>query len=182
MSSIVLFVALSIPIILISRKSIFEPTSHGFWRFLGWECMAALFAAVYRHWFDDPLSARQLASWLFLCLSLAVALAGTIVLVREGKPSKHRDDHRLMEFEKTSQLVTKGLYRYIRHPLYSSLILLTWGIFLKNPGLLPAVFALPATFFLYKTSRADEKECIAWFGDSYSEYMKTTKMFIPYIF
>ena len=35
---------------------------------------------------------------------------------------------------------------------------------------------------LYITAIFDEKECIVYFGDKYKEYMKRSKMFIPYIF
>ena len=52
--------------------------------------------------------------------------------------------------------MTSGIYRYIRHPLYSSLFLLTWGIFFKAPGWLGLVLALAASAFLVATARADE--------------------------
>jgi protein-S-isoprenylcysteine O-methyltransferase Ste14 len=41
---------------------------------------------------------------------------------------------------------------------------------------------MTATLFLIATAKADERECIRFFGVSYQEYMKRTKMFIPYIF
>jgi len=34
----------------------------------------------------------------------------------------------------------------------------------------------------YLTSRYDEKECIAYFGEKYTGYMKRTRMFIPFVF
>lgn len=60
------------------------------------------------------------------------------MLKRKGRPATERDDKNLFDFEKTSTLVQTGIYIYIRHPLYSSLILLTWGILLRNakPGLI----------------------------------------------
>jgi len=88
----------------------------------------------------------------------------------------------LLAFEKTTTLVTEGAYRYIRHPLYSSLLFLTWGIFFKYPVALSAAMALAATCFLIATARADEAECIRFFGPSYEQYMKRTKMFIPFLF
>ena len=36
--------------------------------------------------------------------------------------------------------------------------------------------------FLVFTARADESECIQFFGSAYNEYMKKTKMFIPFVF
>jgi protein-S-isoprenylcysteine O-methyltransferase Ste14 len=88
----------------------------------------------------------------------------------------------LLAFEKTSSLVTSGIYHYIRHPLYSSLLFLTWGIFFKGlswPGFL---LALAATLFLIATARADEAECIRFFGAPYQAYMKRSKRFVPFLF
>ena len=53
---------------------------------------------------------------------------------------------------------------------------------LKNPDLLLFAVASASTVFLYLTARMDEKECISYFGEEYKVYMKTTKMFVPYIF
>ncbi|MHB9143104.1 MAG: methyltransferase family protein, partial [Paludibacter sp.] len=75
-----------------------------------------------------------------------------------------------------------GVFKHTRHPLYGSLIFLSWAIFLKNPTLFLSVISLISTILLYYTSRYDEKECINYFGDKYSDYMKHTKMFIPFIF
>jgi protein-S-isoprenylcysteine O-methyltransferase Ste14 len=73
------------------------------------------------------------------------------------------------------------IYHYIRHPLYASLLYLAWGIFFKSPSLLDGCIAVVATAFLYATARADENECLVKFGGEYAEYMKATKMFIPFI-
>ena len=109
-------------------------------------------------------------------------MAGAWTLLQKGKPSAERVDRHLFSFEKTTELVDTGVFRYIRHPLYASLICLSWGILLKNitPWLL--VITLFCTLMFYITSRYDEKECIAYFGDKYSDYMTHTRMFIPFVF
>jgi protein-S-isoprenylcysteine O-methyltransferase Ste14 len=95
-------------------------------------------------------------------------------VTREAEPS-------LLAFEKTTQLVTTGIYRYIRHPLYSSLLLLAWGIFFKAPSFAGGTLAALAAIFLVYTAKADERECVQFFGEEYLEYMKRTKRFIPFI-
>jgi len=84
--------------------------------------------------------------------------------------------------EKTSKLVTVGLYGYIRHPLYSSLLCLAWAMFFKSPSWLEAALALLCTLFLTTTAYAEERENIIYFGDEYVEYMKRSKRFIPFVF
>ena len=83
--------------------------------------------------------------------------------------------------EDTSSLITTGLFKYIRHPLYASLIYLTWGIFFKNITIALLVISLLSSVLLYITARFDEKECIAYFGEKYREYMTSSKMFLPFI-
>ena len=61
-------------------------------------------------------------------------VAGAVLLRRASKPGVVRVDEKLFKFEKTTELVTSGIFKYIRHPLYSSLIFLTWGIYFKHPG------------------------------------------------
>jgi protein-S-isoprenylcysteine O-methyltransferase Ste14 len=108
---------------------------------------------------------------------------GVSALKSQGRPNMNREsDPSLLAFEKTTQLVTSGIYKYIRHPLYSSLLLLTWGIFFKLPSFAGGILALTATLFLIATAKADEDECIKFFGTEYQNYMKHTKRFIPFLF
>ena len=88
----------------------------------------------------------------------------------------------MVAFEKTTALVTVGIYRYIRHPLYSSLLFLAWGIFFKDPSWPGGLLAVVATLFLVATARVEEAENVRFFGEEYKEYMKQTKMFIPFLF
>ncbi|NIQ77767.1 MAG: isoprenylcysteine carboxylmethyltransferase family protein, partial [Anaerolineae bacterium] len=67
------------------------------------------------------------------------------------------------------------------HPLYSSLLLLTWGVFLKNPSWAGCGLALGATAFLLATAKVEEAENVRYFGAAYRTYMRQTKMFIPFL-
>jgi len=179
---IIIFLALSIPVVFISRRFFFKPSSHGFYRFFCWECIIWLLASNYPYWFVDPLGYKQLVSWFLLVVSCYPAIAGALLLRKASADRSSRHDENLFAFEKTTSIVKEGVYKYIRHPLYVSLIMLTWGIYLKNTTLVLLPFAVLSTVFLFLTARNDEKECVAYFGDAYKEYMKNTRMFIPYIF
>jgi protein-S-isoprenylcysteine O-methyltransferase Ste14 len=84
--------------------------------------------------------------------------------------------------EDTRTLVARGIYRYIRHPMYCSLLCLAWGIALKAWTLLSIALVLVATLFLIGTAWAEERENIDKFGPEYDAYRKTTRMFIPFLF
>lgn len=182
MKLLIIFGVLSLLIIFISWRTLFNTKSHGFYRFFSWECMAWLFASNYKYWFVNPFSLFQIVSWFFLFYSLYLVIAGVLIMKLKGKADRSRDEKNLFGFEKTTALIDTGVFKYIRHPLYSSLIVLTWAIFLKHPTFELLIIALISTLFLYLTSKFDEKECIIYFGEKYREYMKRTKMFVPFVF
>ena len=182
MSKLIVFGILCLMIIIVSWRTLFNAKSHGFYRFFSWICMSWLFASNYKFWFVQPFCFNQIISWILLFYSAYLVIAGMLLIKRKGKPNPVRDEKNLFGFEKTTRLIDTGVFKHIRHPLYASLIFVTWAIFLKNPQLVLFIIALLSTNFLYFTSKYDEKECINYFGDAYIDYMKHTRMFIPYIF
>jgi protein-S-isoprenylcysteine O-methyltransferase Ste14 len=52
---------------------------------------------------------------------------------------------------------------------------------LKYPAPLQIALGMVNIIALYFTAKIEEKELIEKFGDEYSEYMKETKMFIPFV-
>jgi protein-S-isoprenylcysteine O-methyltransferase Ste14 len=175
------FVLLSLCLAYISRKPLREPVSHGFFRFFAWEAILALFLLNVGSWFHNPFSWQQLISWLLLIASAWLVMHAMLLFRKQGKPDARRSGDPLYELEKTTVLVEEGIYRYIRHPMYSSLLLLAWGIFFKAPSWLGVLLAGLATAFLALTARAEEAEDIRYFGQAYREYMQRTRRFIPFL-
>jgi protein-S-isoprenylcysteine O-methyltransferase Ste14 len=114
-------------------------------------------------------------------ISIILVFQGFKLLRKMGKPDPSRDDSHLTKIEKTTKLVTIGIYGYIRHPLYSSLLFLTWGVFFKNPTPAGVSLAMVSSIFLFVTAKIEEVENLAYFGKVYRKYMEKTKMFIPFI-
>jgi len=88
-----------------------------------------------------------------------------------------------LQVRQTHSLVTVGLYRYVRHPMYAAFFL--WG--LAQLLLLPNWIAGPAgligfvILFGFRVGR-EEKMMIDAFGDQYRDYMKRTARLIPWIY
>lgn len=179
---LIIWIILSIPVILISRRSLLHPKSHGFYRFFGWECILWLIVNNIIHWFVEPFSVNQIISWLFLIYSIVLLIPGVMLMKKSGKPENTRGDSTLFTFEKTTELIETGIFECVRHPLYGSLLFLSWGVCLKNPELVLVILSVAASVFFYLTAVMEEKEDIEYFGDKYREYIKRSKMFIPYIF
>ncbi|HVN48587.1 MAG TPA: isoprenylcysteine carboxylmethyltransferase family protein [Bacteroidota bacterium] len=182
MIKLAIFIVLSIVFVYLSRKSILIAGSHGFYRFFAAEAIIALVLSNVDVWFTDPLSLRQIASWLLLFGSLVVMGIGFLRIRHASKPGERRSDATLLEFEKTTSLVTTGIYTYLRHPMYTSLLYVAWGVFLKEITASTVCLVIAATWFLNETAKADEAECIQYFGEAYKQYMTRTKRFIPFIY
>ena len=170
----ILFVLGTIGIVWFSLPFLRRPGSYRFYRFFAWELIWGMFTLALRGWFAHPFAWYQLISWFLLIVCIIPIIYGVVLLRSRGKPTD--------ELEATTHLVTTGIYRLIRHPLYASLLFLAWGIFFKSPSLLDGCMAVVATAFLYATAVADENECLVKFGEEYGIYMKKTKRFIPYVF
>jgi len=151
-----------------------NPRSHGFFRFFAFESILVMVLLNIGHWFRDPFSRIQIISWLLLLFSLFLVVHGFWLLRVIGRPKGR--------IENTTTLVMTGAYKYIRHPLYSSLLFLAWGVFLKDPSFLGGLLALTATTSLIATAKVEETENLQKFGNGYSTYIKKTKRFIPFLF
>ncbi len=106
--------------------------------------------------------------------SAILALHGYILLKSTGKPKER--------FEDTTVLVRAGAYRFIRHPMYASLLLLGAGVFFKGPSLVVAALLVGLLAFVTMSGRVEEEENLERFGKPYAEYMRSTKMFIPFTY
>jgi protein-S-isoprenylcysteine O-methyltransferase Ste14 len=158
-----------------------NPRSHGFFRFLAFVAMWAVLIPNVPWWFREAFSARQIVSWTLLLGSLGLAISGFSMLLTAGRPSG-KGSSRGVAFEQTSRLVTNGPYRYIRHPLYASLILLVWGMAMKSGSFASIFLSLLATGLLYLTALTEEGENLDRFGEAYETYMTSTRMFVPGVF
>lgn len=179
---IVFFIAGALLLAYLTRSSLGSLRRHGLYRWLAWVAILGLVLLNINVWFRDPFSPNQIIAWLLLLFSLYLVIHGVLLLRQIGHPQETRSDEGLLAFEKTTQLVTSSLYRYIRHPLYSSLFFLTWGVFFKQPSLPGAGLAFLSSLFLTLTARVEEAENLRYFGSAYRAYMQRTKMFIPFLF
>jgi protein-S-isoprenylcysteine O-methyltransferase Ste14 len=183
MTELLIFLAGSAFFVYVSRHALRNPRSHGFYRFFAWEMMLALVLLNFPMWTADPFSPRQIVSWLLLLGSVVLVIEAVRLLKAMGRPdTAERRDAELFSFEKTSALVTDGIFRYIRHPMYAALLYLTWGAYLKDVSLTSTLLAVGASVALLITALRDEAECLQHFGAAYAEYMQKSKRFLPFVF
>lgn len=173
MYGVILFIVGTLGALYLTRMTARAGFRHGLARFFAFEAILGLTALNLRFWFDDPFSPRQFVSWGLFVLSALLAVHSFRLLGRSGEAQG--------EFEQTTVLVTTGAYRYIRHPMYASLVYFSLGAFLKHVSLPTFGLVLAAFVCLYVTARVEEGENLERFGEAYRVYMRDTKMFVPYI-
>lgn len=83
----------------------------------------------------------------------------------------------LIEDEKPASLVTGGLYRFVRHPLYSAGLLFLWLTPSMSVNSLTVYIA--ATLYILVGARFEERKLLREFGEAYAIYRKNTPMLIP---
>lgn len=84
-------------------------------------------------------------------------------------------------YTENHELITNGPYKYIRHPIYSCVILMFIGTFLYygNPFSIVLIIIIPIWLLL----RVKKEEImIKLFGKKYKDYMKNSKRLIPWVY
>ncbi len=158
----------------IAGRSLVDPRRHGFYRFFAFEAIFALILVNSPDWFVDPLSLPQIGSWVLLAGSIMLAVYSYALLRSVGKPTG--------SVERTTRMVDVGVYRFIRHPLYASLVLFSGGALLKHISPLALVLAALACLCLIQTALTEEHENLSKFGAGYADYLRRTWRFIPFVF
>jgi protein-S-isoprenylcysteine O-methyltransferase Ste14 len=87
-----------------------------------------------------------------------------------------------LEIRKEHRLVTTGVYRLVRHPMYSSFFLLAFAQFLLLPNWFAGASGLVGVGLLYALRvRQEERMMLERFGADYRDCMARTKRLIPWI-
>lgn len=83
------------------------------------------------------------------------------------------------QIHNAKELITSGIYKYIRHPQYTGIFLFTSGWILHWPSMVTLIL-WPILMVAYVwLAIFEEKQLVAEFGKAYLEYSGKTKRFIP---
>lgn len=126
-------------------------------------------------WIKEPLWPHSLA---LDTTALAVTLLGAAFAIW-SRVTLGRNWSSVPQVKEQHELVVKGPYRIVRHPIYTGLILTVVGTALaldKGIGLFMAALVF-ASYWL--KSRVEEKLMMEAFPDQYPEYRRRVKALIP---
>ncbi|HXN23076.1 MAG TPA: isoprenylcysteine carboxylmethyltransferase family protein [Candidatus Dormibacteraeota bacterium] len=139
--------------------------------------LAALSYAILwqsRFW-ATPLPAWRIAvSVSFLLLAGILSWTGTHSLGRQWRiDAGLSSDH---------ELVISGPYRFMRHPIYTSMLFILWGTgFMITPW---PMLLLATIVFMLGTEirvRIEDRLLASRFGDAFREYQRRVPAYIPFV-
>lgn len=76
-------------------------------------------------------------------------------------------------------LITSGPYRWVRHPMYSTVLILVLAVTLLTANLVVAFGGLGMFALLIARSRLEEQRLVEKFGDAYRAYQRRTGRVVP---
>jgi protein-S-isoprenylcysteine O-methyltransferase Ste14 len=119
----------------------------------------------------------------FLAWLGALVLVAALVLFRLTHKQLGRNWSITLETRDQHKLVTDGLYSWVRHPMYSSFILmaLAQALLLQNTIAGPIGLVAIAILFFLRVPR-EERVMVETFGEEYRDYMGRTARIIPWVY
>ncbi|MHA2074565.1 MAG: methyltransferase family protein [Candidatus Hodarchaeales archaeon] len=111
-----------------------------------------------------------------ICIGIGIAIPSCYIMIKglmdAGKEAM---------IPQIGQQLYQGIYEYIRHPQAVGELPLWWSfsLILNSPFL--ALYSIVFIPIFYIMMKAEERDLIIRYGDSYKSYMKTTGMVFPKI-
>lgn len=126
--------------------------------------------------FDRPFIPA--IAWLGLATSIAA-----LWVFRRSHVDLGRNWSISLQVREQHALVKTGIYRLIRHPMYSSFFLLGLAQLLLLPNWFAGLAGVlgAAILFAFRVRR-EEQMMLESFGDDYRSYMSQTKRIVPWVF
>jgi protein-S-isoprenylcysteine O-methyltransferase Ste14 len=132
-------------------------------------------------WLVDPawmfwssISLPDSLRWIGFALMIA---GGALILWTFRSLGKNLTDTVVTRREHT--LVTRGPYRWVRHPLYAAAAILIVGMSLITANWFFLVTGGIVLALLVRRTRTEEENLVRRFGDDYRAYMARTGRFFP---
>ena len=125
-------------------------------------------------------------SWSKLPFSLVLNIVGGIMILSGFLFHVHAEKNHKQAHEKSddiAKIVKNGIFSKIRHPLYTSAIIINLGIALAFGVILTLIIAIVSILHWIMTALKEEEFLLQKFGEEYSLYKKEVRWrFIPRIF
>lgn len=135
-------------------------------------------------WLNSYLEWQQFSNASLQSLGAFSVITGVLLGVYAvGLFARHGDGGSPLPFDPPKQLVTVGVYKYIRNPMFTASAMVWFGEYLFFGSILLLPYALAWVLFNHiHLVLQDEKWLEQRYGKKYQEYVKTTTRYIPNLF
>lgn len=108
--------------------------------------------------------------WLIVMVLSNILIIAGIWIISAGWEQVYRSE---------GGLVTDGIYRYVQHPQYSGIFVITLGLMIQWPTL-PTLILWPFVIAMYvRLAKKEEQDVLEKFPNEYAAYMERTPRFVP---
>jgi protein-S-isoprenylcysteine O-methyltransferase Ste14 len=114
-------------------------------------------------------------------IGLALIIVGLIIMI-VGQATLRRNYSGTVVIRDDHQLITHGIYRFTRNPMYLGLIMVIIGLPVYAASLYGFLTSLVLIPIILNRIRLEEKLLTEEFQDAYQKYKETTKKLIPFIY
>jgi len=120
------------------------------------------------------VTAGQMLGLAMCVVGLSVAIAGAVTLKRFYSSS--------LVIRKDHELVTRGLYRFVRHPIYLGALTVIFGVPVYAASPLGALILAALIPLVLNRIRMEERLLEEEFGEAHRRYREKTKKLIPFVY
>ncbi len=114
---------------------------------------------------------------------LLMFVGGIILLTSRYQLNRYSYGGGSLSEEIEQNLITNGMYKYIRHPIYAGGIVMTIGLELAFRSFIILSLHTILYIIIFKDRMNREEEVLlSKFGEKYRKYMNETKRMIPYLY
>lgn len=87
-----------------------------------------------------------------------------------------------IDHERSTDLVTSGIYRLVRNPTYVGIFVTNAGIWLVWPTTLVAAYAVLVFVIMEMQVRCEEEHLVATHGDAFTQYARRSWRYVPWVY
>ncbi len=132
-----------------------------------------LFITEYVPFWNDPIVSYA---------GIFLIIAGGLILIT-GRYQLGRFGSGVLVIEDDHELVTSGIFRFIRHPIYSGGLIVLLGIMVAFRSIIILIIVVVFNFIIMRGRMIFEEKILEGeFGDEFREYCKRTRRILPFVY
>ncbi len=123
------------------------------------------------HLWGTLLGLEDTGAMIEMFIGFTFILAGLMLMARGWRL--------VFSAQEKDELVTDGIYKYVRHPQYTGIFIALFGQLIHWPTVVTLLLFPVIVGAYYHLARKEEKTMISKFGEAYRAYIQSVPMFFP---